>query len=351
MIMFARRCCTAFIAFALSSVCALAQTAVSGCDTLLTKGLRDYNISSESTSSLNNIFNQYCYADGRANTSAFNAGLSAIIYSVPISLTLGSTDASQATTNFCKTYKGSSFYNNNVDTYQEKIVQRAYDSYDACVRLQSEGFYVTHDLLTSDKAQILLRAGVGKPIEVDGLDSTSNITCVGPDGTGTGNKINYSVATQHKSDIAIGIFCTRQSRQDASGVTVYDEGSVAIALLGDKYNFYWPKSQILPENIASQVQSSILQLRGAMAASNVQFNQLSDQLSKASTVVGYKGTNTPQSGISDTDAPNLPLSADFSNAYVTCPPGSFVSGIQYMGENLGPRPVAVDLRYECRSIK
>ncbi len=254
------------ISCALISVsCPALADDISSCNVIINNGLREYNISSDSAAYLNTVFNQYCFADGRSNSSAFNAGLAATVQSIPVSLTLGSSDASQAQTNFCKNYKSSTFATETTNTYNETIVRRAYDSYDACLQAAALGFYVTHDILTPAKAQLLLRAGVGKPIEVDGIDTTPNVSCSGPPDK-SGNQIDYGIATKNVSDVGIGIFCTRKSRvEPTTGVTVYDEGSVAIALAGTKYNFYWPQTSLLPEDVASQVQSSILELRTALA--------------------------------------------------------------------------------------
>ena len=169
---------------------------VYNCDTILTSALREYNIHSESSSNLNEIFSQYCYADGRTNSSSLDIGVDAVVKGIPAKFTLGSNDSSQAMTNFCKTYSSSSDLRSKSDSYQETIVRRAYDSYDACVRIASEGYFVTHSITARDRAQILLRAGVGKPIEVTGVDTTENISCYGPDGAG--KKIEYNAWTGSK---------------------------------------------------------------------------------------------------------------------------------------------------------
>ena len=82
--------------------------------------------------------------------------------------------------------------------------------------------------------------------------------------------------------------------EPTTGVTVYDEGSVAIALAGTKCNFYWPQTSLLPEDVASQVQSSILELRTALAKlKDVDFTPLRqkfDQTNIGMYCIGRKAT-------------------------------------------------------------
>lgn len=273
------------------------------CDTVLTRGLRNISISSDSSSNLNTVFSQYCYADGRSNASSFNAGLDAVVKSIPVKFTLGSNDNSTAMTNFCKTYSSSSDARGASNRYLESIVQRAYDSYDACVRISSAGYFVTHDIVTPDKAQILLRAGVGKPIEIKGLDATGNVTCNGPDGNGS--EVKYGAATSVRSDNAINVFCTRTSRDGGDGLKYFDEAGVAIAINGDKYNFYWPQSNILPDKLASNIQTSITELRNNTAAIKDKIDNLGlsvyvqkFKVNPSSQAVGDISCPNPASGLS-----------------------------------------------------
>jgi hypothetical protein len=234
------------------------------CDTVINQGLRQYHITSSDTAYLHSIFSKYCYADGRSNSSSLNVGIEAVIKAIPVKFSLGSTDQTEAMSNFCKTYAESEDFKSKSSNYEETIVSRAYESFDSCVRLSTLGLFVSHDIITDEKAQVLLRAGVGKPIEINGLDSSENISCSGSDGSGT--ELTYSKSTHRQSTETIGIFCTRKSRNGDGGVSVFDEGSVAIDITGDKYNFYWPKSEVLPEALASQVQVSINELRASIAA-------------------------------------------------------------------------------------
>src|SRR5205085_2464817 len=119
-------------------------------------------------------------------------------------------------------------------------------------------------------------AGVDRPIEVNGVDTSENITCAGSDGAG--KQITYDNATHRQASNTIGIFCTRKSRKTPEGVTVYDEGSVAVDITGDKYNFYWPESEILPEDVASQVQVSIRELRASIEGLNTKIDKTQTDL-------------------------------------------------------------------------
>lgn len=259
-----RRTILTLLAYALLGTWAYGQS----CDVVLTSGLREYRIESSDSAYLNTLFDKHCQSDGRVNQSSMNIGLDAVVKAVPIKFTLGSSDSQQAVTNFCNEYSTSEQRTEITSDYEETIVARAYDSYDSCIRLSQQGFFVTHDLVTADMAQVLLRAGVGRPIQVTGVDTTENVSCVGND---KGQEVTFSVATTLESANTIGMFCTRSSRTNEAGSTVFDEGAVAINIAGDKYNFYWPRSEILAENVASRIEASIIELRATL---NSQSSQL-----------------------------------------------------------------------------
>jgi hypothetical protein len=204
------------VAFVLSTSVCFAQGSYQ-CDTIITKGLREYNISSESSSYLNNVFSQYCYESGEANSSSFNLGLDTVVKALPIKFSLGSSDSKTAMQNFCKSYKASTEAKQERNTYQETIVNKAYDTYASCVQLSQLGYYVTHDFITPQKSQLLFRAGVAKPIEINGMDTSPNVSCSGPV---NGQEKKYRVSTKVRSDNTIGIFCTRVSRKGPGDTTV-----------------------------------------------------------------------------------------------------------------------------------
>lgn len=318
------------LAFCLSFVGATAAYSQASfqCDTIITKGLREYDISSQSFSYLNAVYSQYCHASGQKKESSSGFGLESVAKALPVKLTGGASDASAAVSNFCKTYQGTTAAVGESATYQEKIVGRAYDSYVQCAQLAALGYHVAHDLITIEKAQVLLRAGVGKPIELNGVDTSANVKC---EGAVDGKPVRYVVGTNAKSNVAIGMFCTREARVGSDGTKVFDEGSVAIDITGYKYNFYWPKSEILPEDVASTVQVSIGQLR----------TQLSNLVSGLATKWGA----TRDGNVTNNRGSGGPFES-------TCPAGHYAVGMKAFGNTAGPACIGcfVNMQVLCRKL-
>ena len=171
-----------------------AQTA--DCGLILTRGLREYDIQNDSSSYLNTTFDSYCSASGQTRDQSLNIGLDAVVEAIPIKFTLGAKDARSAMENFCKVYKSDTSSRSDTSRYRETIVRRAYDSYDNCIRLSMNGNVVTHDVLSLESTQIFLKAGVGKPVELRGIKTSSNITCTGAN---SGKILTYGEATAAKT--------------------------------------------------------------------------------------------------------------------------------------------------------
>lgn len=246
-----------FLAILLGTSPALAQQ----CDLILTKGLREFEITQDSSSFLNTTFSQYCYESGETRAASTDVGLNTIVKSIPIKFTAGSSDAMTAMTNFCKTYSGSNEAQSARNVYRETIASKAYDTYTSCIQLVQQGFFVTHDILSLNRTQVLLRAGVGKPIQINGVDTTPNVDCYGPY---NGELLQYEPNTKAESNNTLGMFCSREGETRTNGETLFREGTVAIDIKGSKYNFYWPAATVLPEEVASQVETSIRELRASL---------------------------------------------------------------------------------------
>jgi len=247
----------------LSPFAAFAQGAFQ-CDTIISNGLREYRIDSTSTSYLTSTFKQYCQETGEKKNDSGGIGLDFVVKQIPVKFTGTYSSSSEAMTNFCKTYSNSTDYKNSTYSYSDTIVSKAYDTYAQCVQLASLGLSVSHDFITEERTQVLLRAGVARPIEIVGVDTSSNVKCYGPNNQG--KSVQYSVGTKLSSANTISVFCSREGRRDANGITTYEEGSVAFGITGYKYNFFWPRSARLPEDLASKVETSLNELRTNIAA-------------------------------------------------------------------------------------
>lgn len=268
------------LVFLLASLTSANAQATFDCDKIITSGLREYRISADSTSFLKTTFDKYCSASGETKESGGGIGIDTIVKTIPVKFTGSYNSSSQAMTNFCKTFAGSEDYKSASYSYAETIASKAFDTYAQCTQIASQGLSVSHQLTTPGDAQIFLKAGMDKAVQITGVYTSGNISCQGNDNKG--KVIKYAVSTTASSDKSLHIFCTRKPRPGTAGSTVFDEGTVAIGMVGHSYNVFWPKSEILPEDVAERIKTSLNELR----------LNIEKQASRKNTVAG-KATNVP----------------------------------------------------------
>ncbi len=110
-----------------------AQTSLfDNCRTVITDGLREYAVSNESVSYLNTVFDKYCDRSGSTKSVGVVTGIDTVIKSLPVRFTGNYSSNEEGWRNFCRIYSSQTSLNTDRFSYQERIVQRAYDSFDAC---------------------------------------------------------------------------------------------------------------------------------------------------------------------------------------------------------------------------
>ncbi|MDQ2084147.1 hypothetical protein RA307_28500 [Xanthobacteraceae bacterium Astr-EGSB] len=248
-------CAAATLATFVNVTVAIAQT---DCSMVLTRALREYDIQSDSSAYLNSTFDNLCTASGETRNRTIDIGVEAVIKAIPIKFTGGATDVRTAATNFCKTYKADTTATSTSSRYRETVAQRAYQSFDNCVSLSQQGNLVTHEVLSIEKVQIFLRAGIAKPVELRGVDMTQNIKC---SGAVDGKLVTYSQDTSAQTDKSMTINCTRAPRQMAGGEMVFDEGTIALDIALGRYAIFLPRDTKLSEDQASILNTTISELR------------------------------------------------------------------------------------------
>src|SRR5579859_6510810 len=130
------------------------------CRPVITQGLREYNISTSSSSSLDVIYDRYCDSSGEFKSTGANAGLDLIVGEIPIGFKGSYSSYDQAFHNFCRNYYSQRQTNANNFSYQEKIVTKAYDAFNECVRFITLGVSIQHNPISLEQASIFLWAGV-----------------------------------------------------------------------------------------------------------------------------------------------------------------------------------------------
>jgi len=242
--------------------CTLRAQDTSSCTVVITSGLREYSIANQSEAVLNNYYDTYCQSS--TSTASHGAGLDfgAVVDAIPLKFTGTYSDNSQAQTNFCKNY--SSNYQRSVvsNSYQEKIVQKGYDSFNQCVSALKLGLGANHVVVSKSAVTLTFTAGVNRPVEVRSLHTDKQITCVGSNG---GGKITYSDDTKVTSKDNIVIHCDRTFTTNGSGDKIYAEGTIQVSGNFGSYDVYLPANQVVAERDATVIYQKLAELQQVLA--------------------------------------------------------------------------------------
>jgi hypothetical protein len=305
---------------ALTSHFASAQTNV--CDDIVTQASHNIGITSASSDYLNSVFKNYCRSDGSTNQSALNAGIGIPIADIPVSLTLGSSDATTSMTNFCKNYSSSTQASSSTYSAQSTVVDKAITAAVECMKIAASGNLVTYQIVTPQTMIISFTVGSGNTVQIGGISHPSNVACVGASDKPLGGTISYDAGTRRSLNAGLGgykVTCTRTGKTDSGGRTMYAESAVAVSTNNGGMNIYWPQDTVLPLTDADQIQTAMVQLTN-------QLNQTNKIATDAQTFNAKMSTNANQDYTgSDHVAGNFVNGA--SMAY--CKPGSYLVGLTF----------------------
>ena len=261
--------CHLWLAMVLFSISAGVQ-AQSGifenCRTIITDGLREYSITTDSSAYLNSVFDKYCETSGTARSTGLSVGLDAVIKAIPVQFTSSYSSNEEAVRNFCRNYSSISTGRSDRTAYQERIVQRAYESFDQCIALAQTGVVVRHKVRSLAELDFFVAPGFARPVMLRGIKSSTNIQCSGQDpnsANSTAKKFDLSTRIQVKDNNALNISCTRTGKPGTNGETIYDEGTVTLFTdIGPNGNYgaFVPRDTRLAENQASAIAQQIASL-------------------------------------------------------------------------------------------
>ena len=236
---------------------------ISSCNQIINSGLREYDIETQSDAVLNVHYENFCQANSSSSSTGVGIDFEAVIKAIPVKFLGSYSNASEAEANFCKNYSSEYSATHSAFEYQENIVTRGYDSYDQCVQAQRLGLGAWHTVDSKSAVTLKFTAGVDRPIEVRSIRTAGrNISCRATNQTG-----DVTLNQVVKSPDYIAINCTRTSRQNSDGDTVFDEGVIQTAGNYGTYDVYLPPSQIVAERDAEVIYKRIGQLENLAAAS------------------------------------------------------------------------------------
>jgi len=257
------------------------------CRTIITDGLREYSITTDSSSYLNSVFDKYCESSGTARSAGLSVGLDVVVKAVPIQFTGAYSSNEEAVRNFCRNYSSLSAGRSDRTTYQERIVQRAYESFDQCIALAQTGVVVRHKVRSLTDLDFFVAPGFARPVTLRGIKTSSNIQCSGQDPNSSNSaakNLDLSTRIQIKDNSVLNISCTRTGRAGANGETVYDEGTVTLFTdIGPNGNYgaFVPRDTRLAENQASVIVQQIASLDQRATALTANLQALQNQVPTA----------------------------------------------------------------------
>lgn len=288
------------------------------CRPIITDSLKEIDIEIDSAEYLNTVFDKHCEKDGAAKESSLNVGIDAVVDALPVKFKLGTSDKKQSIRDFCKQYKVFTSDKRGTFRRRERIVARAYDSYDTCIQLASQGIKLSHKVRTLDSLDFFVAPAIGKPVTLNGVKASENIRCVGRDsGSIFGNVAQLNVDSRIVvKDAPLNIVCTRNGRNDKNEGNVYEEGFVILLTDLQPYGNYGvvlPRDAKLPENQASALKTQFDNQREAIT-----------ELQKTVGVISSPVTASPELTFSASrGGGQSPLSM-----ISMCPPDQMVVGVE-----------------------
>jgi hypothetical protein len=309
-----------------------AQNIYDNCRAVITDGLREYSVSNDSLSYLNTVFDKYCDRSGSTKTAGVGVGIDAVIKSIPVKFTGNYSSNEEGWRSFCRNYSSETALQTNRNNYQERIVERAYDSFDSCIALAAAGIVTRHRVENITRTNFFMHAGFARPVTIRGVNATSNIKCEGIDPNSKENKsttFNAGSVMKLVNDDVLGMVCTRSGNLDAAGNTAYDEGIVTVLTdisPNGNYTIFMPRDTKLADNVASLVQKQIKETADSL-----------DKSVKDLKAATNKMLTQIPNFVQNTDMPGYDTMANrgerFPGSKADCPAGHFVTGVESYVEN------------------
>lgn len=221
----------------------------------IAKTLKEYSISTSSSSYLNSVFDNQCEQNGDNKATSAGFGLDAVVKAIPLKLTGNYSSNEQAIKNFCKTYASTMTSEQRSFSYEERVASKALDTIQSCLALQSQGVIITHNIVNVDQTAFFLKSGLEQKISISGIAVSPNISCHGIVASKSKPFDETSVLRVEKNQ---NIFCTRKtSAIPGTNTRVYEEATITVATNFGNYPVLLPRDQRLSENLASDIARKI----------------------------------------------------------------------------------------------
>jgi hypothetical protein len=290
---------------------------------MVTDAAHNVGVQTNSSSFLNTLYRNYCELSGSTKSSSFSAGLSAIIESVPLSLTGGSNDSSTEIKNFCKNYQSN--YEANSASFDSRsiVVQKALESANQCLRIATKTQNtISYSIITPQTLAISFWIPSGQTLHIGGISHDESVLCKGskPDGNGT---VNYSAGNGQIITASVGSYkvrCDRKPVASQGGTSVYNATALIVDTNLGGVDIYWPQDTTLPITTASQIQASISGVQSDVAGLHADFRKLASRVDfntlPVGTVIPWLSKDQPPEGWAKCDGSDISRCPDLRNVFL-----------------------------------
>jgi hypothetical protein len=193
----------------------------------IARTLKEFSISTSSSSYLNSVFDSYCDSTGTKKSSSGSIGLDTVVKAIPIQFTGNTASSDEGMTNFCRTYASVATSQERKFTQQEKMASKALDTVTECLRLQSKGVVITHDFVNLERATFFLQSSINQKVTLSGVAITGKVTC---QGQVAGALRQFNESTNLVVSKTQNFACKREPSTTGPGkVLVFDEATITVA--------------------------------------------------------------------------------------------------------------------------
>jgi hypothetical protein len=240
---------------------AKAESAADSCDSVLVNAANEVDITIRSNEFLNAVFDKNCTSTGQKSSGSI--GIPGII---------NIDGDSSSVSKFCREYKDTRYGNFKYDRYKQRVSSKALETYLECRRAAFLNVSVGHRFVNVEKMYFSIGAPRGRPVEIRGLHAPINVHCqttLKEKDSLQGKSIFVEKQTILKTADVMTIFCTRDPEKELGdkGQKIFSEAAILLGVSEvGPYSVLWPKDEVSPQTLASQIQLRLGELDQKMSA-------------------------------------------------------------------------------------
>lgn len=255
---------------------AQSQDSYAHCTSVYLTATRNLNITNNSYSQLNAVFDEYCSQDGSMKTASGSANFEAVVKKIPIKFHGDSASSEQKVSSFCRQYNSIRYEAQASSEISDTVVTEALRLLNDCVRATQAGLII--ELTSADQINFALRFEFStnlSPVKVQGAAVGSNLTCTTQikKEDGSVKRLTLDEGTYEEFQSAFNIICKRNGIKSASGDEYYPPTSFVIATNLASYGVNMPAEQISGEFLASDIYQKLISLNDRIDNHEASINQ------------------------------------------------------------------------------